>query len=288
MSVTILQAALLGLFACVAALCGMGGETFGDYTLGRPLVAGLVVGLIMGDVTTGVIVGAAIQIVYIALITPGGAVAADVRAVSYIGIPLAIVAIKGLGIAPNSTQAQQLATSLGAAVGTLGTVLFYLTSFVSLIWQGLGWKWAEKDTMDRVYLVNKGLPWISHAICSFVPTFVIVLLGSNMINIIKSYLPMDGLAMKTLFTLGSLLPAVGIAILLKQVITQKSHFLSFLFGFTLCKAMGLNLVSAAVVAGFFALISYQIRVIAIKKKVAVAGAGSLEQVSEQEDDEEDI
>ncbi len=61
----------------------MAGTTVGNYTLGRPLVAGLVVG-----VQTGIIVGAAIQLVYIALVTPGGTVSADVRAVSYIGIPL--------------------------------------------------------------------------------------------------------------------------------------------------------------------------------------------------------
>ena len=33
------------------------------------------------------------QVVYIALVTPGGTVSADVRAVSYIGIPLAMIAL---------------------------------------------------------------------------------------------------------------------------------------------------------------------------------------------------
>ena len=82
MEINYLQAALLGLCACLASLPGMGGMTVGNYTLGRPLVGGLVVGLILGDVQTGVIVGAAIQIVYIALVTPGGTVSADVRAVA--------------------------------------------------------------------------------------------------------------------------------------------------------------------------------------------------------------
>lgn len=80
MSVSIWQATLFGIFACLASLPGMGGTVVGNYTLGRPLVGGLICGLIMGDVATGIIAGAAIQIVYIALITPGGAVAADVRA----------------------------------------------------------------------------------------------------------------------------------------------------------------------------------------------------------------
>lgn len=88
MSVSIWQATLFGIFACLASLPGMGGTVVGNYTLGRPLVGGLICGLIMGDVATGIIAGAAIQIVYIALITPGGAVAADVRAISYIGVPV--------------------------------------------------------------------------------------------------------------------------------------------------------------------------------------------------------
>jgi PTS system mannose-specific IIC component len=60
MAINAFQAALLGLFSCLASLPGMGGTTIGNYTLGRPLVGGLFVGLILGDVTTGIIVGAAI------------------------------------------------------------------------------------------------------------------------------------------------------------------------------------------------------------------------------------
>lgn len=144
MAINAFQAALFGLFACLASLPGMGGTTIGNYTLGRPLVAGLIVGIIMGDMQTGILVGAAIQVVYIALVTPGGTVSADVRAVSYIGIPLAILAIKNSGIDPASAEAAGMAASLGAAVGTLGTVLFYGTATINLVWQGMGWKWLEK------------------------------------------------------------------------------------------------------------------------------------------------
>ena len=70
MTIQIWQAALLGICACLASMPGLGGTSFGNYTLGRPLVAGLVVGLIMGNVSLGIIVGTAIQVVYIALVTP--------------------------------------------------------------------------------------------------------------------------------------------------------------------------------------------------------------------------
>ena len=96
MEISIVQAVILGICACLSSMPGLGGTTIGNYTLGRPLVAGLVVGLILGDLQTGIIIGAAIQVIYIALVTPGGTVSADVRAISYIGIPLAMCAVKGM------------------------------------------------------------------------------------------------------------------------------------------------------------------------------------------------
>ena len=53
MTISWFQAALLGLFACLSSMPGLGGTSFGNYTLGRPLVGGLVCGLILGDIQTG-------------------------------------------------------------------------------------------------------------------------------------------------------------------------------------------------------------------------------------------
>lgn len=280
MQINLIQAIILGICACLSSMPGLGGTTFGNYTLGRPLVAGLVVGLVLGDLKTGIIVGAAIQVIYIALVTPGGTVSADVRAISYIGIPLAICAIKGMGIDPASKQATDMAATLGAAVGTLGTVLFYGTATVNLVWQHMGWKALEDGDFKKLYLVDMGLPWLSHFLCSFLPTVIITMAGSSMVDLMKIYLPMDGIAMKTLFTVGSLLPSVGVAILLKQVITKATDFLTFFFGFTLAACMGVNLIGAALIGGFFAVINYKIQMLKIRP--AVAGAASYD------DDEEDI
>ena len=103
-----------------------------------------------------------------------------------------------------------------------------------------------------------------------------------MVDLIKTYLPMDGLAMKTLFTVGSLLPCVGIAILLKQIVTKAVDFIPFFFGFTLAASLGINLVSATLIAGMFALINYKIKMLSLSKPAVVA-ADDLD-----DDDEEDI
>ncbi|HIX81120.1 MULTISPECIES: PTS sugar transporter subunit IIC [unclassified Thomasclavelia] len=279
MEISWIQAALLGLFACLSSMPGLGGTSIGNYTLGRPLIGGLVCGIILGDIYTGILVGVAMQVVYIALVTPGGTVSADVRAVSYIGIPLAMIALKSYGLDAGSADGQAMATSFGTMVGTLGTVLFYGTATINLVWQHMGWKAVENGNFKKLYLVNMGLPWISHIICSFIPTLIMCKMGAPMVDLIKSYLPMDGIAMMTLFTVGSLLPCVGIAILLKQIVTKAIDFIPFFFGFTLAAALGINLVSATIIAGMFALINYRIKMLTLNKTVAV---------SDDEDDEEDI
>lgn len=282
MEISWFQAALLGLFACLSSMPGLGGTSIGNYTLGRPLVGGLVCGIILGDIKTGILVGIAMQLVYIALVTPGGTVSADVRAVSYIGIPLAMIAIHSYGLNPASAKAQGLATSFGTMVGTLGTVLFYGTATINLAWQHIGWTAVEKGDFKKLYVVDWVLPWISHIICSFIPTLIMCKMGAPMVELIKNYLPMDGLAMKTLFTVGSLLPCVGIAILLKQIVTKAVDFIPFFFGFTLAASLGINLVSATLIAALFALINYKIKMLSLAKPVA-AVADDLD-----DDDEEDI
>ena len=282
MTISWLQAALLGLFASLSSMPGMGGSSVGNYTLGRPLVGGLVCGLILGDNQTGVICGVAMQLVYIALVTPGGTVSADVRAVSYIGIPLAMVAIHSQGLAADSAEAANLAKSMGTLVGTVGTVLFYGTATLNLAWQHIGWKAVEKGDFKKLYMVDWGLPWISHFAFSFLPTLIMCKLGASAVTAIQDALPMDGIAMKTLFTVGALLPCVGIAILLKQIVEKVTDFVPFFVGFTLAASLGLNLVACAVVSLIFALLFYEIDMVKIKK--AAAGAD----LDFDEDEEEDI
>ena len=219
MTISWLQAAILGIFASLSSMPGMGGSSIGNYTLGRPLVGGLVCGLILGDVSLGIICGVAMQLVYIALVTPGGTVSADVRAVSYIGIPLAMVAIKSQGIS-DAQQAADFAKSMGVLVGTLGTVLFYGTATMNLVWQHMGWKAVEQGEYKKLYAVDWYLPWVSHFLFSFLPTLILCRYGADAVTALKDALPMDGLPMKTLFTVGSLLPCVGIAILLKQIVER--------------------------------------------------------------------
>ena len=271
------QAFLLGVMSCLAAsTIACLGTTVGNYTLNRPLIASLFVGLILGDVKGCVQIAIPMQIIYIALVTPGGTVAADLRAVSYIGIPLAYATAKSQGLEMGSAEAQALAGAMGALVGTVGTVQFYGTAMMNLIRQHIGWAELDKGKFGILTAVETWMPIISHICISLIPVMLIDYLGAGAVDSFKEALPMDSWYMKSIFTLGSLLPAVGIAILLNSVVSKPVDLIYFVFGFAIAKSMGLTLLAATAVGAVFALINYQMKMI----KVNASNSGS--------DDEEDI
>ena len=165
--ITWVQAALLGLMSCTAASIPAAlGTTIGNYTLNRPLIASLFVGLTLGDVEGCIKLAIPMQIIYIAVVTPGGTVAADLRAVSYIGIPLAYATAKSQGLDLGGPEALGLAGSIGALVGTVGTVQFYGTAMMNLVWQHIGWARLDKKDFGIITKVNVILPLISHILVS--------------------------------------------------------------------------------------------------------------------------
>lgn len=284
MTISWLQAGILGLFACLCSNSCMAGQGIGNYVIGRPLVGGFVCGLILGNMELGIACGVAMQLVYIALVTPGGTVSADVRAISYIGIPLAMVAISSQGMMPLSGMASDLAKSVGTLVGTIGTVLYYLVLTFNLIWQSMGWKDIQNGKLDNLYKINFALPWISHILFSFLPAMLMTYYGATAVTALQNTLPMDGIAMKTLFTVGGMLPCVGIAILLRQIINKVIEFIPFLVGVTLAASLHLNLVSITVVSLLFATIIYEIR---MNRGSGPSAQSSGEENSSDMDDEEE-
>ena len=238
MSITMFQAFMLGVMSCTAAsTIACLGTTVGNYTLNRPLIASLFVGLILGDVKGCIEIAIPMQIIYIALVTPGGTVAADLRAVSYIGIPLAYVTAKSQGLELGGAEAQSLAGAMGALVGTVGTVQFYGTAMMNLVWQHIGWAQLDKGNFKILTAVETWMPIISHICISLIPVMLIDYYGSGAVTSFKDALPMDSWYMKGIFTLGSLLPAVGIAILLNSVVSKPVDLIYFVFGFAIAKSM---------------------------------------------------
>lgn len=281
---TLFQAIIIGILSMLAASTpAMAGTTIGNYTLNRPLVAGLLLGIVFGDLRGCILIAMPMQVMWIALVTPGGAVASDLRAVSYIGIPLAYVGARAAGMDFGGKDAQGLASSISAMTGVIGITLFYLTAMMNLIWQHWGWAQIEKGNIECVGKVDALLPWITNIVISFIPVTLLCYYGSGAVEEVFNNLNTSVWYVKAILTVGAILPAVGISILLKSVISKNSDLIYFMFGFAMAASMGLTLLAATAIGGVFALIDYKMAMNKIELLNAGAGAGGMD-----DDDEEDI
>ena len=230
----------------------------------------------MGDVSGVIQIGIPMQVMWIALVTPGGTVASDLRAVSFVGIPLAYVGAKAAGLDFGGEEAYGLSSSISAMTGVIGITLFYGTAMFNLIWQHYGWAQLDKGNLEVVGKVDTLFPLVSHFVLSFLPCTLLCYYGSGAVEQLFQNLTTDIWYVKAILTVGAVLPAVGIAILLKSVIDKTSDLVYFLFGFTLAASMGLTLIGATCIGAVFALIKYEMA-------MAKLGSGSA-----AADDEEDI
>ncbi|MGB7802040.1 PTS mannose/fructose/sorbose/N-acetylgalactosamine transporter subunit IIC [Buttiauxella sp.] len=240
------EAALIGILCYLGALSSpwLLGLTGGWYLITRPLVSGMLVGFILGDVQTGIIIGVAVQAVYIAMVTPGGSMPADLNFVAFPAIALGILSNKG----------PEVAVALAATIGIAGTVLFNAMMVLNSWWNHRADIALEKGDERGVYLNSAIWPQATNFLMRFIPTFIAVYFGAQYINAFMDSLPQ--IVLSTMNVLGGILPAVGIAILLKQIIKNYSMLIYFLVGFICIVFLKLNMVALVIVGALLALIHY--------------------------------
>ena len=177
----------------------------GYFTLYRPLVAGFVVGCILGDPAQGTLIGAAINVPYLGFISAGGNLPVDPALPGWIGTTIALAG----HLAPAS------AIALAVPLGLLGTVLFYGRMAVDPIFAHWADSRAEKADIRGVALMNVIPPQIFLFMISFVPVFLLALNGPTAVQDALNALPLwvtNGLVIA-----GGILPAIGIALTMRFI-----------------------------------------------------------------------
>ena len=125
MEVTIVQALLIGLIYYLGANGTPWLTVNMSWALRRPLISGIMVGLILGDPVKGCIVGAAINVTYLAQITAGGAQTMDEGLAGTVGTALAIISNTSAGVA----------VTLAVPISLLGNLLWmvYMTGDIFIV-----------------------------------------------------------------------------------------------------------------------------------------------------------
>ena len=212
--------------------------------MGRPLIGGFICGIILGDITTGINLGVAVQLVYLALVTPGGSIPIDLAFVSYPAMAIAI----------SNHMNGGSAVALAATVGVLGTFIFQLNSILGSLFhkgQDEAIKKANYKKLNRyIWLYPQLTKFITRGSLSFMAAYF----GAKYVNEFLKILP--AFVQNGLLILGSVLPAVGIATLLLQSVRKKSFILFFLVGFVGIVFMKLNILGLTIFGGALAFLYY--------------------------------
>ncbi len=259
---TLLQIILVSLFIYLGSIGSIVGNTLGWYNLGRPLVASFVVGLIMGDVQTAMIVGIPLQIMYMGNVTPGGAVAWDLSYATYIGTAAAIVFGKGLG----TTELIGLAVVFAGIGGLVGQIMWNISYAACLPLNRIAQKYAANGETKKMYIPNVVLGQTIGFMVRFIPA-VIVLSSMTAASAQGDFASLIPVWLTTgLSVFGGMMAALGMGIILSFLLKEKYHLAIYLGGFILVTYFGLNTMAVAVVAILVSILYY----ISISKQSEVA------------------
>lgn len=231
------------LVSIVAFLASVDEQLFGASMMARPLFTGMLVGLIMGDVTTGVIVGAALEAMFMGSIMVGSAVPPEVYASSTLAIAIAI----------------HSGTGAGAAVALALPLSVFLQMWRNFCYAIPG-SWAgekiqqavEHRDLKKANLLHLTVVPLALGIPSALLVFVSLYFGADGINAALNAIPqvvLDGFNVAA-----GVLSCVGLALLIK--IMSNNKILPYLFlGFIAVIYLGMDVIGVAAAGLCIALIA---------------------------------
>ena len=207
----------------------------GNYaTLYRPMVSGLIVGIILGDPVQGTIIGATINLMYIGFIGVGGAMPADMSLAGVLGTALAISS----GIDTNA------ALAIAVPLGLIGSIVWVGRMTLDSVFVRVAEKYAEEGKPEKVWIVNILLPQALLFAMTAIPCFIAAYFGTDLVATVINAL--SGKFLGILSTIGGMLPAVGIGMMLLSIFKGKARIYFFL-GFFLSAYLGLGILPLALI-----------------------------------------
>ena len=219
---TFISAVLVGL---VGVFCMWDSRLLGRLNFEQPLVGATLVGLLLGDVPTGLAVGAAVELVSMGLVQVGAAVPPD----------MVLGGIVAAAFACLTDASAETAMTIAIPVAVLGQADNAIDN-------------GKFKTAYRMHIcAGAGL----YAIMYFLPIFLAVFVGTDLVQAIVNMVPewlSTGLNVST-----KIMTAYGLALLLTMMI--KKGMTPFLFiGFLLAAYLNLSVIAVALIGVCLAIV----------------------------------
>ena len=263
MEITMTQAVLLGITYWLA----VGNLPFvGLWSLQRPLVCGLIAGIILGDPVQGAVVGGAINLVYLGFMSAGGSMPADMGLAGVLGTTYAIAGHLDAGTA----------LAIAVPIGVLGTIVWYGRMTLDSIFVHMADNYIEHEEYDKIWRANILYPQMMCFVMTVIPCTLAAYFGASYIQGIISVL--SGTTLTVFQIIGGIMPALGIAITLMYIYKGEARVFLFI-GFILAVYSGFSLLTLGIISFLVAVAYVQVT---SANEVAAVGAGS-----DDDDDDDD-
>ncbi len=235
----------LGYALYVALICtiiGWLGYGINSFGINKPIIAGPIVGLLLGDIKTGIYIGATLTLVYLGIVGVGAAIPVNQTIATTVSTALTIIT----KIDP------ELAMALAVPVAVLGQLDRMLAWVINSAWMHLGDKFAANDNLRGIEMLS----WVGSLvffIAEFVPVFLCIYLGSTFVGSLNELMP--AWFMGWLKTATGMLPALGFG-MLYTMMYKKEFIAYFIVGFVVSAYFGGNLQSVALLGMVGALLYF--------------------------------
>jgi len=264
-TMNLLMAAIVGIMYYLALSPWF--ANLGFTVLYRPLVAGTLVGLVMGRPAEGIAIGANINVLYLGWISAGGSLPGDPGLAGYLGTALALGG--GLNV--------QAALALAAPLGLLGGLTWSLRMSLCSIIPHRADRFAEEANIKAVarsnYIYSQPFLFVLYA----VPVALAAYLGSAAVAQGLGWIGKNAIwVMNGLYVASGMLAALGIALNLKFLF-RGNVWPYFFIGFVVTSLMGapaakVNLLMLAIIGAAVAFMHVLFTTKETAAQSAVAGA----------------
>ena len=233
--------------------------------LTRPIVVAPVAGLLLGDIHTGIVMGAALDSIFMGISAIGGAIPADPTTTSIIAVAYTILT--------GASVEEGLAIAM-----PIGTVMSSLSGLLTPLWAGLAayWENLAMECNPKKFLVTNLVVSTLSPLVNTVILFFAVAYGVEGLNALLGSLP--AWVLTGLGAASGMMLAVGFAIL-TSMIWSGEVAVFFFVGYVLVKFVGMATVPIAIIGAAIAITMFmsEKKLADLKASLSTSGAANDEE-----------
>ncbi len=257
MEINVFQIILIFIIACIAGM----GSVLDEFQTHRPLIACTLIGLVLGDLKTGIIIGGTLEMMALGWMNIGAAMAPDAALASIIST---IIVIAGK---------QDISSGIAIAIpiAAAGQVLTILCRTITVFFQHQADKCAQNGNLTGIDMCHLGALGIQALRVSIPAVIVASFVGTDIVQNMLAAIP--EVVTRGLQVGGGIVVVVGYAMVINMM--EAKHLMPFFFlGFVVAALSQLKLVALGIVGVVAAVIYIQLNPKFNANKVAVEMASA--------------